>query len=139
MKMTSLFRDPTPSPLAHLSRRERQIMDIVYAHGEATATQVLEHIPDAPTRTSVRTFLRILEAKGFLKHSKRSREFVYHPTHQRDGVGQSAFQSVLATFYDGSLEKAVAAHLAESGSEIAPEELRRLSALIRQARQKEGR
>ena len=114
-------------------------MEIIYACGEATATQVLQHVPDAPTRTSVRTFLRILEEKGFLKHTKRSREFVYHPTYHREGVGQSAFQRVLATFYGGSLERAVAAHLAQSGSQITPEELRRLSALIRQARQNEGK
>ena len=114
-------------------------MEIVYAGGEATATQVLQHLPEAPTRTSVRTFLRILEAKGFLKHTKRSREFVYQPTYNREDVGQSAFERVLATFYGGSLEKAVAAHLAESGSQMTPEELRRLSALIRQARKQEGK
>jgi len=123
----------------HLSRRERQIMEIVYASGEATATHVLQHLPEAPTRTSVRTFLRILETKGFLKHTKRSREFVYEPTYQREGVGQSAFQRVLATFYGGSLERAVAAYLADSDSQITPEELRRLSALIRQARKQEGK
>ena len=125
------------SPLVHLSRRERQIMDIIYANAEATATQVLERLPEAPTRTSVRTFLSILESKGYLKHTKRSREFVYHPIHQRESVGQSAFQRVLQIFYQGSLEKAVSAYLADSGSELSPEDLRRLSALIRQARQKE--
>jgi BlaI family penicillinase repressor len=138
MKMPSLPGKPAAGPLVHLSRRERQIMDIVYAHAEASATQVLEHLPDAPTRTSVRTFLRILEEKGFLKHGKRDREFVYYPTHPRERVGQSAFQRVLATFYDGSLEKAVAAHLADS-PEITPEELRRLSALIRGARRTEAK
>ena len=125
------------SELVHLSRRERQIMDVVYAKGEATATDVLELIPNAPTRTAVRTLLRILEEKGHLKHVKRGREFVYRPTRQRERAGKSAFQRVLQTFFDGSLEKAVAAHLADPGSEISQDELQRLSSLIRQVKQKE--
>src|SRR5206468_9762730 len=118
------------SELSHLSRRERQIMEIIYAKGEATATDVLEVLPDAPTRTSVRTLLRILEEKGHLKHKKRSREFVFCPTRPRERAGKSAFQRVLETFFEGSLEKAVAAHLSDPNTEIAPEELRRLAALI---------
>jgi predicted transcriptional regulator len=125
------------SELLHLSRRERQIMDVVYAKGEATATDVLETLPDAPTRTAIRTLLRILEDKGHLLHTKRAREFVYHPTRPRERAGQSAFGRVLQTFFDGSLEKAVAAHLADPGAEISPEELRRLSSLINQAKRKE--
>jgi BlaI family transcriptional regulator, penicillinase repressor len=125
------------SELSHLSRRERQIMDVVYAKGEATATNVLENLPDAPTRTAVRTLLRILEEKGHLKHKKRGREFVYYPVRHRESAGQSAFQRVLQTFFDGSLEKAVAAHLADPAAEIPPEELRRLSSLINQAKRKE--
>jgi predicted transcriptional regulator len=123
--------------LLHLSRRERQIIEVIYAKGEATASDVLERMPDPPTRTAVRTFLRILEDKGHLKHTKRGREFVYQPTRRRERAGQSALQRVLQTFFDGSLEKAVASHLADPGSEISPEELQRLSALIRQTRQKE--
>jgi len=126
------------SELTHLSRRERQIMEVIYARGEATASDVLQDLPDAPTRTAVRTFLRILEAKGQLKHTKRSREFVYHPIRLRDRAGKSALLRVLHTFFDGSLEKAVAAHLADPGAEISAEELRRLSALIREAKRKES-
>ena len=125
------------SELSHFSRRERQIMEIIYAKGEATATDVLENLPEAPTRTSVRTLLRILEEKGHLKHKKRGREFVFYPTRQRERAGQSALQRLLQTFFDGSLEKAVAAHLSDPGAEISPEELRKLSALITQARRKE--
>ena len=73
--------------LDQLSRRERQIMDIVFARGEVTATDVLEHLPNAPTRTAVRTFLRILEQKGYLRHYKRSREFVFRPLLQREQTG----------------------------------------------------
>jgi predicted transcriptional regulator len=125
------------SELSHLSRRERQIIEIVYAKGEATATEVLEDLPDAPTRTSVRTLLRILEEKGHLKHKKRGREFVFYPVRQRKRAGQSAFHRLLQTFFEGSLEKAVAAHLSDPETEILPDELRRLSTLINQARKKE--
>ena len=125
------------SELHHLSRRERQIIEVVYAKGEATATDVLGHMPDPPTRTAVRTFLRILEEKGHLKHTKRGREFVYQPTRRRERAGQSALLRVVQTFFEGSLEKAVAAHLADPGAEVSPKELQRLSALIRQAKQKE--
>ncbi len=120
-----------------LSRRERQIMDIVYARGEATATDVLQDIPDAPTRTSVRTLLRILEAKGHLVHTRKGREYYYRPKRPRQRAGQSAFQRVLRTFFDGSLEKAVAAYLADRKTAPSPEELERLSHLINQAKRKE--
>jgi predicted transcriptional regulator len=97
---------------------------------------VLQQLPDAPTRTAVRTLLRILEAKGHLKHTKRGREFFYQPTRRRDRAGQSALHRVLQTFFDGSLEKAVAAHLADPDADISSEQLQRLSALVRQAKQK---
>lgn len=125
------------SEMSDLSRRERQIMEVVYARGEATASDVLAGLAEAPTRTAVRTFLRILEEKGHLKHKKRSREFVYYPTWQREQAGRSAFQGLLRTFFGGSLEKAVAAHLADPDTEVSPEELRRLSSLIKQAKNKE--
>jgi BlaI family penicillinase repressor len=125
------------SELSNLSRRERQIMDVIFTKGEATATTVLEEMADAPSRTAVRTFLRILEEKGFLKHKKVGREFVFRPTRRRDHAGKSAFHRVLATFFDGSLEKAVAAHLTDPNSEISPEQLKRLSSIIAQARKRE--
>ncbi len=119
-----------------LSRRERQIMNIIYALGEASATQVLGGMPDPPSRTAVRTLLGILEGKGQLKHRKRSREFVYQPTRQRASVGRSALRQVLHTFFDGSLEKAVAMHLSDPGAGLTLDELKRLADLIRQAREK---
>jgi len=121
----------------NLSRRERQIMDAVYCKGEATASDVLATIADPPTRTAVRTFLRILEAKGHLRHIKRGREFVYQPTHSRESAGTSAFGRAIRTFFDGSLERAVAAYLGDPEAAVPPEELRRLSSLIAQARRKE--
>lgn len=123
---------------AHLSRRERQIMDIIYARAEASATEVWQALADRPSRTAVRTLLRILEEKGHLRHEKRGRQFIYRPTRPRRRAGQSALQRVLHTFFDGSLEKAVAAHLGHPASELSPEELERLLHLINEARKKEA-
>ena len=120
-----------------LSRRERQIMDIVYSRGEASATHVLDGMSDPPTRTAVRTMLRILEDKGHLKHRKEGREFVYRPTQPRSRAGRSALRRVLDTFYDGSLNSAVAAHLSDPRSDLTIEELRRLEALIQDQRKRE--
>ena len=121
-------------PEGGLSRRERQLMDIVFAQGEATALEVLERLPDPPSRTAVRTLLRILEEKGHLRHFQRGREFVYRPTQPRLRAGRSAFQRVLQTFFEGSLERAVAAHLADSSADLTEEELKRLARLIGKAR-----
>jgi predicted transcriptional regulator len=121
----------------NLSRRERQIMDVIYARGEASATEVVNNMPDAPTRTSVRTLLRILEEKGHLKHRKHGREFIYAPTRARQQVGQSAFERVLRTFFDGSLEQAVASYLTGKDTRLDPQELQRLASLIEQAKRKE--
>ena len=118
---------------SQLSRRERQIMDIIFARGGASATQVLEAMGDPPSRTAVRTLLTILESKGHLTHTKRSREFIYQPTRPRQRVGQSAFRRVLNTFFDGSLQQALAAHLADPGAQLSPKERNRLEELIRQA------
>ena len=112
-------------------------MDAIYSKGEATATDVLDTIPSPPTRTAVRTLLRILESKGHLKHTKRGREFVYQPTHSRDSAGKNAFVRTIQTFFDGSLERAVAAYLGDPKADIAPDELQRLFSLIKEARSKE--
>jgi predicted transcriptional regulator len=122
-----------------LSRRERQIMDIVYACGQATASQVLREIPDPPTRTAVRTFLRILEEKGHLRHEKSGREFVFRPTHPRESAGKSALRRLLDVFFEGSIERAVAAHLSEPDAALTPQQVRKMSELIRQARKRKGR
>ena len=120
----------------HLSRRERQILDIIYRRGSASAVEVTENLPDPPTRTAVRTMLRILEDKGHLKHRKRGREYIYRPTRARARAGVSALRRVLSTFFDNSFEKALATHLADPSSELTDDELKRLSELIRGARKK---
>jgi len=121
----------------HLSRRERQIMDIIFALGQASVTAVVDNMTDPPTSTTVRTMMRILEEKGHLAHHKNGREFIYTPTKPRGHVGKSALNRVLGTFFEGSLEKAVAAHLTDDNGP-SPEELERLAGLIRDAR-KQGR
>ena len=123
-------------PDLQLSRRERQIMDVVYSLGEATASDVVANMPDPPHRTTIRTMLRILEEKGHLTHKKKSREFVYQPTQARARAGRSALRRVVHTFFEGSLEKAVAVHLSDPKSELSEDELKRLADLIRQARKK---
>lgn len=121
-----------------LSRRERQIMDVIYARDGATATQTLEGLPDPPSRTAVRTFLRILEEKGHLKHHKEGREFFYLPTRPRRFAARSAMRRLLRVFYGGSIEKAVAAHLADPNTELSKADLKRLTALINRANRKGG-
>ena len=122
----------------HLSRRERQIMDVVYARGKASANDVLEDMPNPPSRTAVRTQMRILEEKGYLKHHKRGREYVYRPTKPRSSAGRSALRRVVDTFFNGSIEKAVAAHLSDPRCKLDADELKQLAAVIREARKKGG-
>ncbi|MCI0641037.1 MAG: BlaI/MecI/CopY family transcriptional regulator [Gemmataceae bacterium] len=119
-----------------LSRRERQIMEIIYRKGQASAALVLADMADPPTKTAVRTLLRILEEKGHLRHKQDGLAYVYYPSKPRAMAARSAFRGVLQTFFEGSLEKAVAAHLVDSGVELTDDELERLADLIRQARQK---
>jgi predicted transcriptional regulator len=120
-----------------LSRRERQIMDVIYARGTASASDVLAGLSDPPGRVSVRTLLRILEEKGHVVHTVRGREFVYEPTRARKREGQSALRRVLHTFFEGSLSKAVTAHMSDPASQLSPEELKDLGQLIKQARKRE--
>jgi predicted transcriptional regulator len=123
---------------SQLSKRERQIMDVIYARGEATISQVLAAMPDPPMRGALRTLLRIMEEKGHLTRRQTGKEFAYRPTQSRGQAAKSALGRVLDVFYNGSLEKAVAAHLSDpgKGKKMSREELQRLSDLIEQARQK---
>ena len=119
-----------------LTRRERQIMDVVFSLGAASANDVLERIDDPPSRTAVRTFLRILEEKGHVTHTKRGREYIYRPTASTQKAGRSAVRRVVETFFGGSLEKAVSVYLTDPKTEIPPDELKNLESLIREARKK---
>jgi predicted transcriptional regulator len=113
-------------------------MDAVYALKQATVTEVVETIDDAPSRTTIRTLMRILEEKGHLKHKQQGREYLYLPTRPRVRAGQSAMRRVLETFFGGSLEQAVATHLSDPSADLSPEELERISDLISLAK-KEGK
>ena len=114
-------------------------MDVVYARGGATATHVFEEMTDPPTRTAVRTFLRILEGKGYVEHRKHGREFVYRATRPRGVEGRTALRHVLQTFFDGSLERAVGAYLHSPGAKPSADELKRLATMIKQSRDAGGR
>jgi predicted transcriptional regulator len=124
--------------LLNLSRRERQIMDILYREGQATPRRVLEELPDPPGYSAVRAILKILERKGFARHDREGKAYVYRPTFSRNRAGRPALENVLRTFFDGSTEKAVAALLDMRGAELSDEQLDRLARLIEEARE-EGR
>jgi len=126
---------PKPS---ELSRRERQIMDAVFALGEATVNQVVETIPSPPTAMAVRRMMHILEEKGHLRRRESGREVIYVPRQPKQKAGSCAFERVLETFFGGSLEEAIAAHLHSRKDRVSVEERERLIKLIEQA-QKEGR
>jgi predicted transcriptional regulator len=126
-----------PSP-TELSRRERQIMDVLYRQNEATVNQVCNALPDPPTPMAVRRMMHILEEKGHVKRREEGREVVYAPRETRDKAGRNAFERVLETFFGGSLEEALAAHLLSRRSKVTSEERDRLVKLIEQAR-KENR
>jgi len=119
-----------------LSRRERQIMDIVYARGEAAAADVHAALPDAPSYSAVRTLLRILEEKGHLKHREEGPRYVFMPTEPRTKASRSALKRVVQTFFDGSLSNAVAALVDAEGSKLSPAELQRIEAIIKSAKSK---
>ncbi|HEX7251708.1 MAG TPA: BlaI/MecI/CopY family transcriptional regulator [Thermoanaerobaculia bacterium] len=121
-----------------LSRRERQIMEVIYAAGKATVTEVLDALPDPPSYSAVRALLRILETKGHLRHVIEGTRYVFLPTLSPDRARRSAMRSMIQTFFQGSPEKAVAALLEVSRSGISEEELARISRMIDKARE-EGR
>ena len=124
--------------LNKMSRRERQIMDIVYAEGRVTAAEVLEHLPDPPGYSAVRALLRILEDKGHLLHESDGNRYVYLPTVPRGTARRSALKNLIHTFFEGSPENVMAALLDLGKDELDPAELDRLAEIIEKARQ-EGR
>lgn len=124
--------------LPALSRRERQIMDVVYRAGSATASDVHGQLPDAPSYSAVRAMLRILEEKGHLTHTADGPRYVFAPVVPRNAARQSALRQVVRTFFDGSATDAVATLLDMQGSKISGDELAELAKLIERAR-KEGK
>ncbi|MBV9879209.1 MAG: BlaI/MecI/CopY family transcriptional regulator [Gemmatirosa sp.] len=127
-----------PDPVANtLSRRERQIMDLLYQLGEATAAEVQERLPDPPSYSAVRAMLRILEEKGHVRHHEDGPRYVFAPVVARDTARRSAVHHLLRTFFDGSVEQAMSALLDASDRKLSGDEVDRLAALIEQ-RKREG-
>jgi len=127
-----------PEPLAHkLSARERQIMDVLFQRGAATAAEVREGMPDAPSYSAVRTQLRILEDKGHVTHEQDGPRYVYRPTLAKERAKRSALNHLVDTFFNGSAGQAMAALLDDSNTELSERDLGRLEDLILQARSRE--
>ena len=116
----------------HLSRRERQIMDVIYARGQATAAEVTAALPDPPSYSAVRALLRILEQKGHLRHQQDGPRYVFLPTVSRDRARRSALRNLVKTFFDGSTAQAAAA-LIDQG-QLSAAEFDRLAEAIDKAR-----
>ena len=117
-----------------LTRRERHIMDILFRLGRATAEQVMHELSGSPSYSTVRTQLRVLEEKGHVRHDEHGRRFVYMPTGRRDTVRRSALRHVVDTFFDGSVEKVVAALLGGESARVSEEELDRILELVAKTR-----
>ena len=117
-----------------LTRRERQIMDILFRRGRATAAEVMEDLPGEPSYSTVRTQLRVLEEKGHVRHEEDGVRFIYMPAVARHAARKSALRHLVETFFDGSSEKAVAALLGGEGSKLSDEQLDRIADLIAKAR-----
>src|SRR6266850_6013210 len=117
-----------------LTRRERQIMDILYRRGRAAAGEVMEDLPDEPSYSTVRAQLRVLEDKGHVRHEEQGLRYVYIPTVPRHEVRQSALKHLVDTFFEGSTQKVVAALLGAEGTRVSQEELERIAELVEKAR-----
>lgn len=128
------------TPLQHaLSRRERQIMDILYRRSRATANEVMAELPGEPSYSTVRTQLRVLESKGHVRHEEEGLRYVYLPAVARHAARRSALRHLVDTFFEGSTEKVVAALLGADGSRVSDQELDRIAGIVAKARKGGGR
>jgi BlaI family penicillinase repressor len=118
----------------NLSRRERQMMDILYQRGRASAAEIHQALPDAPSYSAVRAKLRVLEDKGHVRHEEESLHYVYVPTLPRETARRSALRHMLSTFFEGSVEQAMAALIDLSAARLSKADLDRIAALIEEAR-----
>jgi len=125
--------------LEQLGRRERQIMEIVYRRGRATAAEIRADLPDPPTDSAVRGMLRFLEDKGYLQHDEEGPRYVYHPTADHKQVSRSAMRHLVRTFYNDSVSSAVAAMLGMYKTHLSEDDLNNLEALLNEARKANGR
>src|SRR5579862_173079 len=124
-----------PRPLhTVLTRRERQIMDFLYRAGRATASDVMAELPGHPHDSTVRTQLRVLEEKGYVRHEEEGLRYVYLPAVPRRAARRDALRHVIDTFFDGSVEQVVGALLGGEGARVTDEELNRIASMIAKAR-----
>jgi len=121
----------------NLSRRERQMMDILYQRGKASAQEIMDALPDPPTYSAVRAKLRVLEEKGHVRHQEESLRYVYLPVVARESARKSALRHMVSTFFSGSVQDTVAALLDLSASKLSGADLDRIASMIEQAK-KEG-
>jgi predicted transcriptional regulator len=119
---------------ALLTKRERQIMDVLYRLGRATAAEIMAHVSGAPSNSTIRTQLRVLETKGHVRHEEEGLRYVYLPTVPRHAARKSALRHLVDTFFDGSSAKAVAALLGGEASRVSDDDLERIAELVRNAR-----
>ncbi|MEZ5292969.1 MAG: BlaI/MecI/CopY family transcriptional regulator [Vicinamibacterales bacterium] len=122
-----------------LSRREREVMDVLYRRGRATAAEVMAELSGAPTSSTVRTQLRILEAKGAVRHEEEGLRYVYMPAVARQTARRSAVRHVVETFFDGSAERLVAALLGGEAARLSDDELERITEIVATARKERRR
>jgi len=123
-------------PASELSRRERQVMDILFRIGEAPVSQVLAEMDDPPTYSAVRALMNVMVRKGHLRYRREGLRYVYRPTRPRTAAARSALRRTVKTFFDGSPEKAVAALIDMAAVEMSPGELEKIEAMIHQAKEK---
>src|SRR3954471_18672089 len=129
-----------PKPFqTSLTRRERQIMDILYRRGRATAGEVMQDLTGEPNYSTVRTQLRVLEEKGHVRHEEQGARYVYSPAVPRHAARRSALKHLVETFFDGSAEQVVAAVLGGEASRLSDQDLERIAALVAEARKEGGR
>lgn len=121
-----------------VSRRERQILDVLYRLQRASAAEIWEAVPNRPTYTAIRTHLTLLEEKGHIKHEKEGAKYIYSPVVPRDEMGQRAIEGVLKTFFDDSVDLVIKALFKRRQARLSPGQIDRLEQLINEAR-KEGR
>jgi predicted transcriptional regulator len=127
--------------LTKLSKRERQIMDAIYMLGEATASQVLEHLPEPVGDASIRKLIRIIEQKGYLAHRREGHSYIYTPIIPKDVASRHAVKHLIETFFQGSASQAISALLDASEGSLGDEDIAEIAALIKktEAREKKGR
>src|SRR5215472_6407895 len=133
---TQVRRQPQSEPV--LSRREREIMDILYAMGRATAAEVQERLSGEPSYSAVRTILRVLERKGHIKHTEEGQRYIYLPDVPRDAASKSAIKRLISTFFDGSAKNAAAALIDPQTSQLSEDDLKDLERMIQKARKEKG-